>query len=57
MTTGVMRVKIADDNIPNPRVYFPPNFSDKMPPGMWVMTLKKKNQLIKIKSKLFHPLT
>lgn len=38
ITTGVIRVKIAVDRIPKPSVYFPPNFSDKMPPGMCVIT-------------------
>lgn len=38
ITTGVSKVKIAVDKIPNPSVYFPPNFSDRIPPGMCVIT-------------------
>jgi hypothetical protein len=36
-----MIVKIAVDKIPRPRVYFPPNFSDKIPPLL--MTMKAIN--------------
>lgn len=41
ITAGVIKVKIAVDKIPRPSVYFPPNFSDKRPPGTCVITLKK----------------
>jgi hypothetical protein len=34
IVNGVMRVKIAVDKIPSERVYFPPNFSAKIPPGI-----------------------
>ena len=35
--SGVSRVKTAVLNIPNPRAYFPPNFSESSPPGRWVI--------------------
>jgi hypothetical protein len=34
ITTGVMIVNMAVDRIPKLSVYLPPNFSDKIPPGM-----------------------
>lgn len=40
ITSGVIKVKMAVDKIPNPSVYLPPNFSDRIPPGMWVITWK-----------------
>lgn len=43
ITTGVMIVKIAVERMPKPSVYFPPNFSDKSPPGMCVITLRRNN--------------
>ncbi len=34
---GVVSVNIAVDKIPNPSVYFPPNFCATRPPGMCVI--------------------
>lgn len=34
---GVSSVKMAVDKMPRARVYLPPNFSAKMPPGKWVI--------------------
>lgn len=48
-----MIVKIAVDKIPNPNVYFPPNFSDKIPPGTCTNITYITSEHLQIKSWIY----